>query len=389
MPITHTCGRLVTTAVLLCATLGAASAQTGPLPTIDAPVVDLANVLSPDAETRISGRLQELRDTSGVQMSVLTITTTHGVPIEEFATDAFARWGGGTAHRNDGVLFVLAVDDRRNRIEVGYGLEPVLTDGEAMTILESIKPSLRESAYDTATLDLIDAVFDQVSHLDPTSAIAVPPIPFGTRGRDLMIIIGISWLFGVAYRLFAPKQAADTKSLYWRKALAKLPVIDIKARNIAVWLAIPALIGILFSLTIKPTYGIAYAIAWYICAALGVLAGEVYRKGPIRSAFFTAIVGTLAVIAFMNASDEPVPDAFTVGAAAVSLSFILIFITTFFIADSSGSGRGYRSGGSASSSSSSRTSSSSSSRSSSSSSRSSSWSGGGGRSGGGGASSSW
>jgi len=383
---------------ILGATAGVSRAQTGTsytpdLPVIDTPTVDRANVLSPDAEARISARLVELREKSGVQMAVLTVKTTNDVPIEEFASSTFARWGGGQKTRNDGVLFVLAVDDRRNRIEVGYGIEPILTDAASMTILESIKPSLRAADYDTATLDLVNAVFDKVSHLEPDSAVTLPTIPFGARGGFVFVTIILAWLFGVAYRLFAPKNRSDTGSEFWRKAMAKLPVIDLKIRNIAVWAALPALLGLITAITTGLLFGLAYVLTWYIMAAVGLFAGEVYVKGPIRSAFFTAIIGTITVLALVNVGDEPVPDAFTIGSAVFAFAAIFCFVNVFFVASSSGGGGGgggggYRSGSSSSSSSRSSWSSSSSSRSSSSSS-SSSWSGGGGRSGGGGASSSW
>ncbi len=91
-------------------------------------VEDLAGVVSPDVRRTLIGYLLELEQKTGVQMVILTVQSTDGVPIEEFALRAGEKWRLGREGRHDGLLIVIAVRDRRWRFEVGYGLEELLND---------------------------------------------------------------------------------------------------------------------------------------------------------------------------------------------------------------------------------------------------------------------
>lgn len=91
-------------------------------------VEDLAGVVSPDVRRALIGCLLELEQKTGVQMVILTVQSTDGVPIEEFALRTGEQWRLGRKGRDDGVLVVIAVRERRWRFEVGYGLEGLLND---------------------------------------------------------------------------------------------------------------------------------------------------------------------------------------------------------------------------------------------------------------------
>lgn len=92
-------------------------------------VVDRANVVNPEHERALNGLLQELEQKTGAQYIVLTIPTTDGMPIEQFAIElAHDRWQLGQTDKDNGLLFVLALEDRKYRFEVGYGLEGLLPD---------------------------------------------------------------------------------------------------------------------------------------------------------------------------------------------------------------------------------------------------------------------
>src|SRR3989442_11136752 len=93
-------------------------------------VNDFADVLPSQARTRIAAICEEADQKTRAQIAVVTIRKLDGVPIEDFASKLYERWGIGPKSANRGVLILLAVDDRRYRVEVGYGLEPILPDGK-------------------------------------------------------------------------------------------------------------------------------------------------------------------------------------------------------------------------------------------------------------------
>src|SRR3989304_1179161 len=97
-------------------------------------VEDRAGIISDIAEKGLNGYLQELEQKTGAQMIVLTIDTTGDIPIETYAIELATKWKLGQKGKDNGVIVVVAKDDRAFRIEVGYGLEGVLPDGFCGTV---------------------------------------------------------------------------------------------------------------------------------------------------------------------------------------------------------------------------------------------------------------
>ena len=91
-------------------------------------VNDFARVLDPGTEQQLHALCGEVDEKTGAQIAVVTVRSLGGRPIEDFAVDLFKRWGVGHKKNERGVLILLAVEDRKDRIEVGYGLEPILPD---------------------------------------------------------------------------------------------------------------------------------------------------------------------------------------------------------------------------------------------------------------------
>lgn len=112
---------------------------------------DYAGVLSQAAIARSDALAGEVERKTGAQMAVVVIRSLDGEPIDNYANTLARRWGIGRKD-NRGVLLLLVINDRRNRIEVGYGLEPILPDGRVGGILRSIRPYLRQGDYDGAVL---------------------------------------------------------------------------------------------------------------------------------------------------------------------------------------------------------------------------------------------
>jgi uncharacterized protein len=120
-------------------------------------VSDFAGVLSGTAQAQLEALATEIDQKAHAQLAVITVKSLEGQPIEDFSIALATKWGIGnkakkagdqTADR--GVLLIIAVNDHRDRIEVGYGLEPIIPDGRAGDILRSMTPYLRNGDYDSA-----------------------------------------------------------------------------------------------------------------------------------------------------------------------------------------------------------------------------------------------
>jgi uncharacterized protein len=93
----------------------------------------------------------EVEGKTGAEIAVATVKSTYPLSIEQYAVQLFERWGIGKAEEDNGLLLVLAVDDRKVRIEVGYGLESVVTDAESGFIIrEFMIPTLKQGDYNMA-----------------------------------------------------------------------------------------------------------------------------------------------------------------------------------------------------------------------------------------------
>lgn len=113
-------------------------------PSLTGRVVDGASLLSAADEQELTKELQQLEDKSSDQLVVVTLPSLHGYSIEDFGYRLGRHWGIGTAELNNGVLLIVAPSERKVRIEVGYGLEPVLTDALSRVIIDNaILPRFR------------------------------------------------------------------------------------------------------------------------------------------------------------------------------------------------------------------------------------------------------
>ncbi len=151
---------------------GGASAQSRDLrfPALTGRVVDQANLLSPAKEAELTARLEALeRDTSD-QLVVVTLPDLQGREIEDYGYRLGRAWGIGQSGTNNGVLLIVAARERKVRIEVGYGLEPVLTDGlSALIIHNEILPAFREGYFEQGVERGVAAIETQL-RLDPAEA---------------------------------------------------------------------------------------------------------------------------------------------------------------------------------------------------------------------------
>jgi uncharacterized protein len=132
----------------------AVAAQAEPVSQLKATdyVNDFAHVLDQVAIAQMDDICRQIDDKAHAKIAVVTIHSTDGLDIESYAVALFQQWGLGTKSTNRGVLILYAIDDHRDRIEVGYGLEPILPDGKTGDFAREAVPLMRAEQYGRALL---------------------------------------------------------------------------------------------------------------------------------------------------------------------------------------------------------------------------------------------
>jgi uncharacterized protein len=115
-------------------------------------VNDFAHVLEPKTVAQMEGICQQTDQKAHAQIAVVTINSLDGADVESYAVNLFKSWGIGDKSTNRGVLILYAIQDRRARIEVGYGLEPILPDGKVGSFHREAIPLMRSGNYSAALL---------------------------------------------------------------------------------------------------------------------------------------------------------------------------------------------------------------------------------------------
>ncbi len=167
-------------------------------------VSDFANVLDPQSRAQLEAYAGQMEQATGVQMALVTLPSLDGEPIEDVTNTLFRQWGVGKNGKDEGIMLLLAVQDHRDRIEVGYGLEPILPDGFDGSILRGIAPLLKQGAYGQAMISgavQIGSAIERAKGVTPegTPNSGERPRTRVARGRSGLpwpvIVIGIVVLF--------------------------------------------------------------------------------------------------------------------------------------------------------------------------------------------------
>lgn len=148
--------------LLLCALPSAVFAYSSPgNPT--GYVNDFANVISDTTESELETLLDTHEKETSNQVTVVTVSTLGDDYIEHYAVELFKEWGIGTEKNDNGILVLLAIEDRKVRIEVGYGLEGPLPDSVADSIIRTkMVPALKSADYDSAARDAVTAILSAI-----------------------------------------------------------------------------------------------------------------------------------------------------------------------------------------------------------------------------------
>lgn len=145
-----------------------------PKPT-DIPVVDQTNTLNDEQKQALAAKIKAERDKTNNQVAILMIPSLEGDAIEDYSLRVARGWGIGGSERDSGVLLLVAKNDRKLRIEVGYGLEGALPDARASRIIrDQISPQFRSDKYyegiDAGVTSIIAAVNGEADTSPPESA---------------------------------------------------------------------------------------------------------------------------------------------------------------------------------------------------------------------------
>lgn len=189
-----------TLGVWLLLTIAVAVQAQQDVPPLTGRVVDRADILSEGTERALTDLLAEHERATSNQIAVLTVPMLEGESVEGLALRVFNTWGLGHADRDNGVLVLIARDDRELRIEVGYGLEGALTDASAGRIIRSeFVPAFRNGDYDGGTLAGVSAVIGTLEGTyEPAEAASGEDIPWMFR-----LLFGL-FFGGMPLLVFAP-----------------------------------------------------------------------------------------------------------------------------------------------------------------------------------------
>jgi len=166
-------------------------------------VSDFARVVKPDARNALEDYCKRVEDSTGVQIALVTIPSLQGEPVEDVANLLFRKWGVGQKKTNEGILVLLSIQDRRSRVEVGYGLEPYIPDGFAGSVLRGMTASLRTGDYGAAFAQAAETIANRVAQAKnvqisndpirrvprpaPRASIPLPLILLGAFGLLLLL----------------------------------------------------------------------------------------------------------------------------------------------------------------------------------------------------------
>jgi uncharacterized protein len=234
-----------------------------PIPPLRARVTDLTGTLTPEQQSALEQKLAAFEASKGSQLAVLIVPSTQPEDIEQYSIRVVEKWklGRGVVGGkkvDDGALLLIAKNDHRMRIEVGYGLEGVLTDAMSNRIIsETIAPAFRQGNFSGG----IDAGLDQMMHLIEGEALP-PPQPGWPSGRhregsNLLVPLFFAVLIG----------SSVLRAIFGRTVGS---VLTAGMAGALVWLAIHVLL----------LAGLAAIVAFVLAMVAGVARGSGWSSYP-------------------------------------------------------------------------------------------------------------
>jgi uncharacterized protein len=157
-------------AIFVCLLIVSAARAAPTFPPLTGRVVDDAHVLPADVREQLTNKLAALEQRTSRQLVVVTLPSLQGYEIADYGYQLGRAWGIGQKSSNNGVLFIIVPSERKVRIEVGYGLEPILTDALSEVVLaQRVLPKFRDGDIPGGIVAGTDAIIEQLT-LDAPAA---------------------------------------------------------------------------------------------------------------------------------------------------------------------------------------------------------------------------
>ncbi|MFH1798716.1 MAG: TPM domain-containing protein [Candidatus Omnitrophota bacterium] len=180
-------------------------------------VNDYAGILPSDSKNKIEGVLREIEKKTTAEIAVVTVKTTQPFEIEQYAVELFKRWGIGKKGKDNGILVLVAAGDRKMRIEVGYGLEGVVTDLKSKLMIQDLMtPAFKKGDYGLGITAAVVMIANLISaeyniKLDLDSSVASLPLqsgktsPAGSLFTLLFFLLIFGFRFGTLFFVMGPR----------------------------------------------------------------------------------------------------------------------------------------------------------------------------------------
>jgi uncharacterized protein len=166
---------------------------------VDSPIVDQTNTLSAEQKATIATKIADEKKATGNEVAVLMIRTLEDDALENYSLNVARSWGIGSKERNTGVLLLVVKDDRKLRIEVGYGLEGALTDIRSNQIIrDRIRPAFQKNDYYGGVLAGVDGIIVAIhEEVDPNLSPETTVMSWTKLPWEMILFfgfLGFSWL---------------------------------------------------------------------------------------------------------------------------------------------------------------------------------------------------
>ncbi len=171
-------------------------------------VSDFAAVIDAGTRAALEKYCAAVEASTGAQIALVTLPTLAGEPVEDVANLLYRKWGVGKKETDEGVLLLLVIQDRRSRLEVGYGLEPYIPDGYAGSLLRQMRPALQAGRYGEALAVAAQTLGHRIAEAKGVTiqpaALPRTGAPRGATGIPwgsvLFALVLLLWLVGAAGR---------------------------------------------------------------------------------------------------------------------------------------------------------------------------------------------
>lgn len=241
------------------------------LPPNDGFLTDTTDIISPADEQAIEQRLQTYKDATSNEIAVVILKSLDGYVIEDAALEIGRKWGVGSV-KNNGLLLIIAYEDREVRLEVGYGLEGAVPDLVAKGIIETdITPHFRDGDYAGGINAAIDALQKHIGNEYTADRYAVPDESSAGPFAFFFGLILLQWLIAILGR---------TKS-WWMGGIVGGMGGVVLAVLFSWWLAIPILVllGLLLDFIVSRSYHARGNTPWWAGGGWGPGGGGRFGGG--------------------------------------------------------------------------------------------------------------